>query len=237
MKTRALLLAFALLLLPALHAGAEDAPRTDAAPDIELPDPKEIDATPEELLGTLPENLGAPVGTVVGDFEIGTAEGGTAKLSDLLAARPLVVFFYRGGWCPYCNFQVREFQRNYEFFDAAGVGVVAISVDRPDRSLAVKKAYEISFPVLSDPDLKAHDAFNSAVEVGFGMRVLYRTFGLNIEEWSGREHHKIAVPGVYLVDRSRTVQWAHADMDYARRPSALHVLGAVKTWIKQTATE
>ena len=86
--------------------------------------------------------------------------------------------------------------------------------------------------MLSDPELKAHQAFNVALEVDAATRALYKGYGIDLEAWSGKDHHTIAVPSMFLVDSTRTVRWAHADMDYKTRPSALAVLGAVKTWLK-----
>lgn len=202
------------------------------APDLSVSAPKQTTPTIAEELGVLPEDLGVPVGTQVPDFELTTAEGKSVSLSSLVERRPTLVFFYRGGWCPYCNFQVREFQLHHELFENVGVGIAAISVDAQDGALAAKRAYQLSYPVLSDPDLKAHKAFNVSLELDAATRALYKGYGIDLEAWSGKDHHTIAVPSMFLIDSTRTVRWAHADMDYKTRPSALAVLGAVKTWLK-----
>lgn len=216
---------------------ATPAPTGTAAPDPAVSEPKEVARPADGQFGQLPEDVGVSVGTQVPDFTIKSAGGKPVALADLVSDRPVVVFFYRGGWCPYCNFQVREFQQNAKLFEEAGIGVAAISVDKPDGSLAAKRAYEITYPILSDPDLKAHRAFNVAMEVDAATRTLYKGYGIDLEQWSGRGHHTIAVPSVFLVDGTRTVRWAHADLDYKTRPGAFDVLGAAKSALRDLPRE
>ena len=207
----------------------EAVPAEAMAPDLQLPEPKEITYTAEDKLGTLSENVGVAVGTQIADFELAGSDGVSVKLSDLVAKAPTVVFFYRGGWCPYCNFQVREFQTNQAAFAEAGIQVVGISVDRPESGVAMKGAYQLTYPVLSDPDLAAHKAFNVAFTPDAETLEAYKGYGIDLQAWSGRDHNTIAVPGIFLVDGTSTVRWAHADLDYKVRPSATAVLSAAKT--------
>ena len=82
------------------------------------------------------------------------------------------------------------------------------------------------FPVLSDPDLNAHEAFNVVLQVGpVGVAGL-AAYGHDIEKWSGKDHHKTAVPAVFLV-RDGKVAWAHVARDYKTRPSTEQLLAAV----------
>lgn len=228
---------FLTLIVAGCEKQAAPAPAETAAPDLAVSEPKEVARPAEDQFGHLPEDVGVSVGTQVPDFTVKSAGGKSVALADLVSGRPTVVFFYRGGWCPYCNFQVREFQQNAQLFEDAGIGITAISVDQPDGSLAAKRAYEITYPILSDPDLKAHRAFNVAMEIDAATRTLYKGYGIDLEQWSGRDHHTIAVPSVFVIDETRTVRWAHADLDYKTRPSALHVLGAAKTALKQLPRE
>jgi peroxiredoxin len=84
------------------------------------------------------------------------AAGLEVRLSDLMRRGPLLLVFYRGGWCPYCNFQIRELTAAYPEYGKRGVTPVAISVDRVEESAKTLATYSIPFPVLSDPELAAH---------------------------------------------------------------------------------
>ena len=218
-------LVFRLLLVVPLLFACE--PRTQpSAPTFEASSPKPLAETADEALGTREDGLGLAVGAAVPPFEIQDFRGETFSSTRINHADTLVVF-YRGGWCPYCNFQIRELSQSYDGFKALGVSLVAISVDRPDAAAVTRKAYEVPFPVLSDPDLKAHEAFNVVLQLDAAGVARLAKYGHEIEKWSGKAHHKMAVPAVFLV-RDGKVAWAHVARDYKTRPGVEQLLTAVK---------
>jgi peroxiredoxin len=102
-----------------------------------------------------------------------------------------------------------------------------VSVDAVDGALVTKKAYEVPFPLLSDPDLKAHEAFKVVNELPpEGVKRLTE-YGISVERWSKRKHHKIAVPALFLIDSDRKILWAHADENHRRRPKLEQILAAI----------
>src|SRR5580658_4227885 len=90
------------------------------------------------------------VGDTVPDFILPNAQGEPVRLRGLLEKGPVVIVFYRGGWCPYCNLHLRGFQRRLPEFHELGAQVVAISPQLPDNSLSTQEKDEFTFPVLSD---------------------------------------------------------------------------------------
>ncbi|WP_428820612.1 peroxiredoxin-like family protein [Microbulbifer sp. MCCC 1A16149] len=199
------------------------------AQDIRLPEKL------PELAETKSADLGkAEVGLKVGDnptdFTVLTHKGEKVSLSELTKSHaPILVVFYRGGWCPYCNVQIRQLAEAWPEFEKRGITPVLISVDKPDASAMAKATYEIPFPVLSDPELKAHEAFDVVVEIDDATAEKYKTYGIVLEDWSGKDHHKIAAPGIFLLDASDTVQWAHVSKDYKTRPSVTQLLEMLDT--------
>lgn len=194
------------------------------AQEISLPKKlPELSVTQDEKLGTMESGLKAGDNPV--NFSVQSHKGEQVKLSELLKAKaPLMVIFYRGGWCPYCNVQIRQLAEAWPEFEKRGVTPVLISVDKPDASAMAKATYEIPFPVLSDPDLKAHEAFDVVVQIDDATAEKYKNWGIVLEDWSGKDHHKIAAPGIFLLDKSGTVQWAHVSQDYKTRPSVEQLL-------------
>lgn len=178
------------------------------------------------MLGKRDDGLGLAVGAAIPPFGIQDFLGKTFSSTEINDDDTLVVF-YRGGWCPYCNFQIRELSQSYDRFKALGVSLVAISVDRPDASAVTQNAYDVPFPVLSDPDLRAHEAFNVVLQLDAAGVGSLAEYGYDIEQWSGRDHHRMAVPGVFLV-RDGKVAWAHVARDYKTRPSTEQLLAAAK---------
>lgn len=222
----------ALLLALTSTAGAEPAPGPTAADQksepMKKPRTKAFDHPGPDRLGTLPEGVGVVVGRTAPGFELPDVHGKTVSLASLTAKGPVLVVFYRGGWCPYCNMQIHELSRRAPDFEKLGVQLVAISVDKPDKAAVTQASWTIPFPVLSDPDAKVHAAWNVVHVVPSPVFEKLKAFGMDIEAWSGRKHHKIAIPSVFLVDKEGVVRWAHAERDYKVRPSVDQVLSAIR---------
>lgn len=178
-------------------------------------------------VGTLPPDVGIAVGQPAPDALLRDAAGVEVRLRDLVAKGPVVLFFYRGGWCPFCNFQIHEMTEAYPELEKRGVTPVAVSVDRIDEAAKTQATYTIPFPVLSDPDLAAHRAFRVTHEAPDAEVEMLRGFGMDLEKASGRDHHTIAIPSVFIIDREGIVRWGHADRDYKVRPSTAQLVSAI----------
>ena len=178
-------------------------------------------------VGTLPEGVGLPPGTPMPDVAVAGTDGQPVRLKELASGQSLMVVFYRGGWCPYCNFQIHDLTEAAAEFKKRGVTPVAISVDRAEEAKKTRATYDIPFPVLSDPKLTAHHAFKVAFKVDDPMVEKLKAYDIDIEAASGEEHHMLAVPSIFVVDRQGTIRWAHAEADYKLRPSTEQLLAAI----------
>ncbi len=187
----------------------------------------EAKATADDLIGVLPEGVGIEVGQPMPEIEVQNAEAVAVNLNALAAEGPILLVFYRGGWCPFCNFQIRELTLAHAQFDERGVTPVAISVDRIEEASKTQQAYTIPFPVLSDPDLIAHKGFRVINEVAEQESAKLKMMGMDLEASSGRQHSTVAIPGVFLIDKEGVVRWAHANADYRARPSIEQLLAAI----------
>ncbi len=196
-----------------------------------LPEASALTAPSEATLGSLPPGIGLPVGSALPAFRIQHHDGKAISSAELLKQVPaggqLLIVFYRGGWCPYCNLQIRQLTDAFAQFQQRKVLPVLISADKVDASALSQRQYAIPFPVLSDPDLRAHDAFKVSMQLDDKTYLLYQTYGIDVEEWSGREHHKFAVASAFLLGADGRVRWAHATLDYKQRPSVQQLLGAI----------
>ncbi|MBI3181525.1 MAG: AhpC/TSA family protein [Myxococcales bacterium] len=182
---------------------------------------------PEDRVGALPSGVGIPVGKAAPDATVQDTDGRPARIQDLAKEGPILLVFYRGGWCPFCSFQIRELTMAHPEYRKRGVLPVAISVDRLEESAKTRASYAIPFPVLSDPELVAHRAYRVAHHVDEEKFSRLKGFGMDIERSSGRNHHVIAVPSLFLIEREGIVRWAHAEPDYKVRPSTPQILAAI----------
>jgi len=102
-----------------------------------------------------------------------------------------------------------------------------VSVDKPSEASRTFRSHDIPFPLLSDSDLVMHKAFRVLNVVDGKMVEKYKGFGIDLEKSSGRDHHIIAIPSLFVIDRRGIVRWAHADRDHRARPSMKQILEAL----------
>lgn len=181
--------------------------------------PRQYQAVPEQTLGINENQKGLPLGQKIDSVEIADINGEAYQIRQAWSEKPALVIFYRGGWCPFCNFQLRELAKEHDQLKAAGLQVVAISADTADKAAMTRAQFDIPFPVLSDPKLIAHEAFNVVLQVNDERLEWYKSKGLILKDWSGEEHNKVAVASAFIVDQQGRVLFSHAPIDYATRPS------------------
>lgn len=181
-----------------------------------------------ELAATGIAQQGLAVGATAPDFALPDATGKTVRLSELLAKGPVVINFYRGEWCPYCNLELRAFQLLQSEFEAAGAQIVAISPELPDHSLSVTEKHELAYPVLSDVGNKVSREFGLVFALAEALRPIYLSFGLDIPTSNGDDSYTLPLPATYVIDTQGVVRYAFANADYTKRAEPSDALAAVK---------
>jgi peroxiredoxin len=170
-------------------------------------------------------------GDTAPDFILPDAHGRLVRLDSLTRMGPVVVVFYRGGWCPYCNLHLRGFQRALPRLKELGAQVVAISPQLPDNSLSTQEMNQLAFPVLSDIGNKVARQFGIVFELSNELLKLYRRFGHPLEDANGICGKKeLPLPATFLVDRIGIIRLAHVDVDYTRRLDPDDVIQTLKTF-------
>lgn len=168
------------------------------------------------------------VGDKAPDFELPDPLGNTVKLSELLTNGPVVINFYRGEWCPYCNLEIRAFQQMLPDFQAAGAQVIAISPEQPNNSLTIQEKHDLKFPVLSDIGNKVASKYGLVFTLAAELQPLYKSFGLDIPARNGDDSYELPIPATYIIDGSSVVRYAYANADYTKRAEPAEVLAAAK---------
>lgn len=150
-------------------------------------------------------------------------DGQPVKLSTAYAEKPTILIFYRGGWCPYCNTHLGQIAKAEADLVKLGYQVLAISPDQPEALRASIGKGGYSYQLLSDSDMVLTRAFGLAFRVDDPTVEKYRGFGIDLDKASGRDHHLLPVPAVYIVDTQGVIRFAHWDADYKKRlePDAL----------------
>ncbi len=190
---------------------------------------KIMDAATAELVKNSVASHALQPGDLAPDFILPDADGRAVRLYTELAKGPVVLVFYRGGWCVYCKIHLRGFQKSLPELKAAGAQVVAISPQLPDQSLSTQETDKLAFPVLSDVGLNTTSAFGVAFELPKRLLDLYADFGHPLESFNGIEGSKqLPLPATFVIRPDRTIAYAHIEADYTRRSEPLEVLNLVR---------
>ena len=146
-------------------------------------------------------------------------------LRALNAIGPLVVVvFYRSGWCPHCNLELREWQRLLSQLHELGATLVAISPQTPYNSLSTAEKNDLAFPVLSDSGRAAAKAFGFAFTLSPDLVALYAKVGNDLPTLNGIGHWVLRIPATYLIDARGRLAFAHIEADYGQGSEPHEVL-------------
>jgi len=169
------------------------------------------------------------IGDKIPDVTLRSEEDREVKLRDLVAAKPTVVVFYRGGWCPFCTKHLQALAGIQEELRSAGSQLVAISTDQPFKLAATPGRDKLGYTLLSDSDANAAQAFGIAFKVDDQLVARYKSsFGIDLEAASGRTHHMLPHPAVFVVGPSGTIRFAHVNSDYKVRLEPAKILQAAR---------
>ena len=194
--------------------------------------PEEVRTTMQGALAELIESgiaeqaLGE--GDIVPDFKLPNHRGETVSLSDLLADGPLVISFYRGGWCPYCNIEMKALQEKLPEITDLGAQLVAVSPELPDNSMSTAEKNAISFDILSDLGNTVADAFGLVFTLPASLQPLYQNFGIDLTQNNGDDSLTLPIPATYVVGQDRKIIHAYVEMDYSKRLEPATVVEVLK---------
>lgn len=167
-------------------------------------------------------------GDLAPDFELPGVDGRTTRLSTLLREGPVVVSFYRGGWCPYCNLELRALQSVLPQVRALGAQLLAISPQTPDESLTTAEKNALAFPVLSDVGSDTARSFGIAFNLAEALRPIYARFGHALPDRNGDDSWVLPIPATYVIGKSGRIVLAYVDIDYRNRLDPTDIVRALQ---------
>ena len=173
-------------------------------------------------------NPGLKVGTKAPDFQLPNAHGEIITLSSLLAKGPVIINFYRGAWCPFCNIELRSLSSYKDKFKEYGANIVSITPQQPDKSLVQSKKGKFPFDILSDLDSSVIKKYNLFFTLPDDLVKVYKKLGLNIESFNGKGRNELPIPGTYVVDKNGVIRAAFANTDYKKRMEPKAIIEALK---------
>jgi peroxiredoxin len=194
--------------------------------------PEETQATIQQAFETImAADFGAHAlgtGDTARDFELPNVRGGTTRLSALLADGPVVLSFYRGGWCPYCNLEFKALTDALPQMQALGASLIGISPELPDNSLASVEKLGLPFGVLSDVGNQVARDYGIVMDVPAVMRPLYLAWGLDVPAANGDDTWELPIPATYVIDADGRIAAAYVNKDYTQRMEPADILAALE---------
>jgi peroxiredoxin len=163
------------------------------------------------------------------EFKVKEQGGKDISLKELRKKGPVVIVFYRGNWCPYCNKELKNLQDSLSYLTEKKVQVVAIT---PEGSEGVKETIQktgASFPIISDKGAIIAKAYQVAYEVDEKTTTRYKSFGTDLLKINEQKDKPVLpVPAVYIVNRDGSIIYRYFDIDYRHRPSVAQLLQELK---------
>ena len=181
-----------------------------------------------ELVASGAAQRALKAGDRVPDFNLTDPEGNEVSAVDLLAKGPLVISFYRGVWCPYCNMELQALQEALPKFEQHGASLVAISPQNPVNSRKSVRQNNLSFPILSDPKNDVAAAFGLRFELPDYLVDLYKSLKNDLPAFNGDGSWTLPMPARYVVGQDGTILYAEVNPDYTRRPEPEDMLPALR---------
>jgi peroxiredoxin len=157
-------------------------------------------------------------GDVAPAFKLKDAEGVSFNSAEPLSRGPLVVSFYRGVWCPYCNLELQALEASRAEIEARGASIVALSMQNAANSRKSLRENKLGFPILVDGGGIVAAAFGLRYSLKPEMIEVYKTLGNDLPAINGEGSWSLPVPGRYVIGRDGVIAYAEVNLDYTHRP-------------------
>jgi peroxiredoxin len=171
-----------------------------------------------ELIGSGAAQRAKRAGDVAPDFSLKDPEGNVVSSADLLKRGPLVLSFYRGVWCPYCNMELQALEAAKPEFDKYGASLVAISPQTAPNSRKSVRQNKLSFPILSDAKGKVGTAFGLRFNLPDYLVELYKQLKNDLPTFNDDPSWTLPMPARYVIGRDGVILYSEVNPDYTRRP-------------------
>jgi len=167
-------------------------------------------------------------GVIAPEFTAKDNSGKTLDLNTLLKShKAVVLFFYRGQWCPYCNKHIQQLQDSLQLLTAKGVYVVGVTPETGENINKTIDKTHASFSIIQDKGYKIMKAYDVNYTVDDVLNAKLKSYGVDLEKNNGNTDHVLPVPATYVIDRSGKIIFVHFDKDYTKRASVSSILAAL----------
>ncbi len=173
-------------------------------------------------------------GSKAPDFKLFNQRGKLIQLSKLLSKGPVVLTFYRGSWCSYCNQELKALHKILPRLNDFGATLVAVT---PELSSGLQKTARLigsDFSLLSDVNSKVSKAYKLVYRLPDNVNVLYKGFGIDLDKANGENSQSLPLAATYLIDTDGKIQFDFIEADYKQRVNKDQLLASLKSLVKKS---
>lgn len=163
------------------------------------------------------EDRSLRVGDRMPDFELPNQHGETRRFSEYLAESPVVLNVYRGGWCPYCNLEMKALHDALPQIQAQGARLVGMAPETPDKAMDTAERHRIDIDILSDAGNCVAEGLGLVFELPESLRPIYQGLGIDVPAYNGDDSFRLPMPATYIVGQDGVVSYAFVNADYTLR--------------------
>jgi peroxiredoxin len=172
----------------------------------------------QELIASGAQNRALKAGDIAPAFTLPDADGNIVSSKTLLARGPLVITFYRGAWCPFCNLDLSALEEARAGLESRGASLVAISEQTAPNSRKSQRQNGLGFPILGDHGGEIAAQFGVRWALPHYLREVHKALGADLTQLNGEESWTLPMPARYVVTADRKIAYAEVNADYTRRP-------------------
>src|ERR1700726_370731 len=178
----------------------------------------------DELIASSPAQRAKKAGDTAPEFTLLDPDGKQVRSRDLLAKGPLVISFYRGVWCPYCNLELQALQQALPDITARGASLVAISPQTAPNSRKSQRDNKLGFPILSDTRSEVAEAFGIRFKLPDYLVELYKSFKNDLPTFNNDPAWVLPMPARYVIGTDGIIAYSEVNPDYTQRPDPRDLL-------------
>lgn len=168
--------------------------------------------------------MGIKAGDIAPNFTLENHLGDQVELYSILNEGPVVLTFYRGAWCPYCNLQLKAYQKILPEIEALGAKLIAISPQKSDDSLSFLEKNQLALNVLSDCGLSVSSKYNLVYELPEYLQNAYKSLGLDLEKLNGDGSWRLPLAATFIINRQGLICYSFIDVDYKKRMEPIDII-------------
>ena len=174
------------------------------------------------MVSTNPEGL--KVNDKAPNFSAKDQNGKTVELNKLIKSGSVVIVFYRGEWCPYCNKQLMELEDSMALITSKEASIIAVSPEKQENITKTIQKTKATYSIISDDSMKIMSAYKVAFELDEQTNEKYKKWGINLSDKNGNNGNNLPVPAVYIINKEGKITYRYFDVNYKNRVSVSEIL-------------